>query len=207
MLERIGEVTGQLELQRTAYASDVHRLSVDRLRRARHRRGARACWVVRCALSSRRQAGRVAAAAPSRRRETRIPSGHLRTPRSLHAARRCTASTASSAMAPTCAAATAVRAFSVRPLVLDDQHGELLAPVVQNGRTDRGMPKFAFTERTGGRRRRVPPYVPCRGLRRIASAAAEHRRRRREGGRGVLRGTLRILSFHDGRPSRAGDED
>ncbi len=30
-------------------------------------------------------------------------------------------------------------------LVLDDQHGELLTPVVQNGRTDRGMPKFAFT--------------------------------------------------------------
>jgi mono/diheme cytochrome c family protein len=30
-------------------------------------------------------------------------------------------------------------------LVLDDQHGELIAPVVQNGRTDRGMPKFAFT--------------------------------------------------------------
>ncbi len=30
-------------------------------------------------------------------------------------------------------------------LVLDDQHGELLVPVVQNGRPDRGMPKFAFT--------------------------------------------------------------
>lgn len=30
-------------------------------------------------------------------------------------------------------------------LVLDDQHGELMAPVVQNGRLDRGMPKFAFT--------------------------------------------------------------
>src|SRR5262245_31018164 len=30
-------------------------------------------------------------------------------------------------------------------VVLDDQHGELMAPVVQNGRTDRGMPKFAFT--------------------------------------------------------------
>ncbi len=30
-------------------------------------------------------------------------------------------------------------------LVLDDQHGELMAPVIQNGRTDRGMPKFAFT--------------------------------------------------------------
>src|SRR6516225_7533971 len=30
-------------------------------------------------------------------------------------------------------------------IVLDDQHGELIAPVVQNGRTDRGMPKFAFT--------------------------------------------------------------
>jgi len=30
-------------------------------------------------------------------------------------------------------------------LVLDDQNGELIAPVVQNGRTDRGMPKFAFT--------------------------------------------------------------
>lgn len=30
-------------------------------------------------------------------------------------------------------------------VVLDDQKGELIAPVVQNGRTDRGMPKFAFT--------------------------------------------------------------
>jgi cytochrome c oxidase cbb3-type subunit 3 len=30
-------------------------------------------------------------------------------------------------------------------LVLDDQHGERIAPVVQNGRTDRGMPKFALT--------------------------------------------------------------
>jgi mono/diheme cytochrome c family protein len=29
--------------------------------------------------------------------------------------------------------------------VLDDQHGERMAPVIQNGRTDRGMPKFAFT--------------------------------------------------------------
>jgi cytochrome c oxidase cbb3-type subunit III len=29
--------------------------------------------------------------------------------------------------------------------VLDDQHGELMAPVIQNGRTDRGMPKFALT--------------------------------------------------------------
>ncbi|PYR39660.1 MAG: hypothetical protein DMF95_35290, partial [Acidobacteria bacterium] len=28
-------------------------------------------------------------------------------------------------------------------IVLDDQHGELIAPVVQNGRPDRGMPKFA----------------------------------------------------------------
>jgi mono/diheme cytochrome c family protein len=30
-------------------------------------------------------------------------------------------------------------------LVLDDQHGELIAPVIQSGRPDRGMPKFAFT--------------------------------------------------------------
>ena len=30
-------------------------------------------------------------------------------------------------------------------LVLDDRNGELIAPVVQNGRTDRGMPKFAFS--------------------------------------------------------------
>ena len=30
-------------------------------------------------------------------------------------------------------------------LVLDDRNGELMAPVVQNGRTDRGMPKFNFT--------------------------------------------------------------
>src|SRR6187549_1972850 len=30
-------------------------------------------------------------------------------------------------------------------IVLDDQHGELMAPIIQNGRTDRGMPKFAFT--------------------------------------------------------------
>jgi len=30
-------------------------------------------------------------------------------------------------------------------VVLDDQHGELIAPIVVNGRTDRGMPKFAMT--------------------------------------------------------------
>jgi len=30
-------------------------------------------------------------------------------------------------------------------LVLDDRSGELMAPVIQNGRTDRGMPKFAFS--------------------------------------------------------------
>jgi cytochrome c oxidase cbb3-type subunit III len=30
-------------------------------------------------------------------------------------------------------------------LVLDDKNGELMAPVIQNGRTDRGMPKFSFT--------------------------------------------------------------
>src|SRR5215471_1770485 len=30
-------------------------------------------------------------------------------------------------------------------IVLDDQSGELIAPVIQNGRTDRGMPKFNFT--------------------------------------------------------------
>src|SRR5215510_11357965 len=30
-------------------------------------------------------------------------------------------------------------------LVLDDKNGEAMAPVVQNGRTDRGMPKFNFT--------------------------------------------------------------
>lgn len=31
-------------------------------------------------------------------------------------------------------------------LVLDDKNGELIAPVVQNGRTDAGMPKFSFTK-------------------------------------------------------------
>lgn len=31
-------------------------------------------------------------------------------------------------------------------VVLDDQQGERIAPVVQNGRTDRGMPKFALTQ-------------------------------------------------------------
>ncbi len=30
-------------------------------------------------------------------------------------------------------------------VVLDDRRGELLAPVIQNGRPDRGMPKFGFT--------------------------------------------------------------
>jgi cytochrome c oxidase cbb3-type subunit 3 len=29
--------------------------------------------------------------------------------------------------------------------VLDDQNGELIGPVVQNGRTDRGMPRFGMT--------------------------------------------------------------
>jgi mono/diheme cytochrome c family protein len=30
-------------------------------------------------------------------------------------------------------------------VVLDDQHGELITPIVLNGRTDRGMPKFTLT--------------------------------------------------------------
>ena len=30
-------------------------------------------------------------------------------------------------------------------LVLDDRNGEVMAPIIQSGRTDRGMPKFAFT--------------------------------------------------------------
>ena len=30
--------------------------------------------------------------------------------------------------------------------VLDDRAGELIAPVIREGRTDRGMPKFAFTD-------------------------------------------------------------
>jgi hypothetical protein len=30
-------------------------------------------------------------------------------------------------------------------IVLDDQHGELMAPVIQNGRAICGMPKFALT--------------------------------------------------------------
>jgi cytochrome c oxidase cbb3-type subunit 3 len=31
-------------------------------------------------------------------------------------------------------------------IVLDDQHGELMGPVITNGRLDRGMPKFALTD-------------------------------------------------------------
>src|SRR5262249_25824582 len=31
-------------------------------------------------------------------------------------------------------------------LVLDDQQGELIAPVVKGGRPDRGMPRFNFTD-------------------------------------------------------------
>jgi cytochrome c oxidase cbb3-type subunit III len=31
-------------------------------------------------------------------------------------------------------------------VVLDDQNGELIGPVVQNGRTDRGMPKFGLSD-------------------------------------------------------------
>lgn len=31
-------------------------------------------------------------------------------------------------------------------VVLDDRHGELIAPVVKSGRPDRGMPKFAFSD-------------------------------------------------------------
>ena len=32
-----------------------------------------------------------------------------------------------------------------REIVLNDQNGELIAPVVQNGRIDQGMPKFPMT--------------------------------------------------------------
>ena len=42
-------------------------------------------------------------------------------------------------------------------IVLDDQHGELMAPVIQNGRTDRGMPKFAFSNARSADRTLVRP--------------------------------------------------
>jgi cytochrome c oxidase cbb3-type subunit III len=35
-------------------------------------------------------------------------------------------------------------------VVLDDQQGELIAPIVQNGRPDRGMPKFSFSREQAG---------------------------------------------------------
>ena len=56
------------------------------------------------------------------------------------------APTVRSVTAPTRAAATAGRACCARQLVLDDQNGELIAPVVRAGRADRGMPKFALTD-------------------------------------------------------------
>src|ERR1043165_6041856 len=31
-------------------------------------------------------------------------------------------------------------------VVLDDKNGELMAPIIQNGRPDAGMPKFSFTK-------------------------------------------------------------
>ena len=69
-------------------------------------------------------------------------------------------------------------------IVLDDQHGELIAPVVRAGRP--GMPKFTLTDDQIARRRGVRAHLQRRRLRRIARQAAQHRGRRREGRRGVL---------------------
>ena len=48
---------------------------------------------------------------------------------------------APSAMAPTCAAAGQPNLLRAQT-VLNDQKGELIAPIIQNGRPDAGMPKF-----------------------------------------------------------------
>ncbi len=48
-------------------------------------------------------------------------------------------------MAATRAAARADRILLRAEIVLNDQNGELIAPVVQNGRIDQGMPKFPMT--------------------------------------------------------------
>ena len=82
-------------------------------------------------------------------------------------------------------------------LVLDDEHGELMAPVVRQ-RPSRHAEVHA-DRRADRRHRRVRPHLPRRRLRRIAHQAAEHRRRRREGRRGVLRREMRVVPF--GRPA------
>ena len=79
-------------------------------------------------------------------------------------------------------------------IVLDDQHGELITPVVR-GRTSAACRNSRFTDEQIARRRGVRPHLPRRRLRRVAGQAAEHHRRRREGGRGVLQREVRARAI------------
>ena len=88
-------------------------------------------------------------------------------------------------------------------LVLNDQKGELILPVVHNGRQNPGMPPMPPFPRSAGRRRQGDCRVhPQRGRNdaragqspaRVRARRTEHRRRRCRGGQGVLHREVRLL--------------
>ena len=94
-------------------------------------------------------------------------------------------------------------------LVLMDQDGEMIAPVVQNGQPDKGMPRCRCRRQREGDRgvhpqpdRREPGPGRAAAIR---GAAGEHPRRRCRGGADVLRREMQLLPLGDGRS--AGDRD
>ena len=85
----------------------------------------------------------------------------------------------------------------------NDQKGELIGPVVQNGRPGRGMPKFDFTDAQVADIAAFIHSFTVGGYDVSRMRAAEHRRRRREGGRGLFTATLRVVPF--ARPATSRD--
>ena len=117
-------------------------------------------------------------------------------------------STAAPATAPTCAAATWAAPNLLRSqLVLNDQHGELILPVVKNGRQNPGMPpmpplpladddvkaiaEYIHSVAATMRGQGAPPPGADVELNILVGDA--------EGGQSVLRGEVRVVPL--GRPA------
>ena len=133
---------------------------------------------------------------------TRRASLAIRRPSS--AAGASTAPTARSATAPILAAATAGPSLLRSAVVLDDKNGELIGPVVQAGRPDRGMPKFPMSQRSDRRPRGVSallhastattPRVSARHRSSSATPPPARRHSRRNARRAIRRpATCRVL--------------
>ena len=79
-------------------------------------------------------------------------------------------------------------------IVLEDQKGERIAPVIREGRG--GMPPFQLTDAADRRHRRVPSQLSREQPHRTVDH--QHPRRRCEEGRGVRHGEMRVVPHHGG---------